>query len=383
MRVLYSFPRVIGRAGIGTTAFHQVDQLTRQGVDVTAFVKQCERWPEVKGLRETLPARRWIPHRLLGAQSLAAHDARVAAFVLRRGREFDLVHTWPGAARLTLRAAAHVGLPSILELANTHVDNQIAVATSLDLSGADASTLRAHRTALLHEYAAATYILAPSDAVRDSFVRRGTSADKVLRHSYGHDFHGRAAPAPDEPRRDALAFTACYMGKLQPRKGVHVALAAWRGSRAAEGGGRLLLAGSWEPTYRDRLADLLEHSSIAELGFVDDVASVMGQADVLVFPTFEEGSALVTYEAQALGLLCLTTEASGIHVIDREGTRFHVPGDVGTLAAQIDDAFDDRPRLRRVRSKAPHASDQLTWAAAGTRLLDAYEHVLGEASSDR
>ena len=55
------------------------------------------------------------------------------------------------------------------------------------------------------------------------------------------------------------------------------------------------------PAYRESLETMLATSELEVAGFTGDAMGALGAADVLVLPSIEEGSALVTYEAQAAG----------------------------------------------------------------------------------
>ena len=90
-------------------------------------------------------------------------------------------------------------------------------------------------------------------------------------------------------------------------------------SGAADSGGRFVICGSFEPGYRRLLEPLLAHPSVEVDGFVADPASLMRESDVLVLPSLEEGSALVTYEAQACGCVLAVSEATGARC--RNGSR--------------------------------------------------------------
>jgi hypothetical protein len=51
LRLLYSFPRVIGRPGVGTTACHQVRELIELGVSVDVYCFATER--PLEGVRSS------------------------------------------------------------------------------------------------------------------------------------------------------------------------------------------------------------------------------------------------------------------------------------------------------------------------------------------
>lgn len=226
----------------------------------------------------------------------------------------------------------------------------------------------------LREFAAADYLLVPSAYVERTFLDRGHDPQQLIRHGYGFD-PGSFAVSEHAERRNGHGLTAVFVGRGEPNKGLHHALRAWIESGAGERG-RFLLCGEVLPAYRKRLATLLAHRSVVELGFVDDVNRVMRTADVLLLPSVTEGSALVTYEAQAAGCALLVSDAAGApceHL--REGL-VHAPGDVAALTEHLRLVDLDRELLHRLRSHALANSARLTWAGAARRLAEAYAEGL-------
>jgi glycosyltransferase involved in cell wall biosynthesis len=226
----------------------------------------------------------------------------------------------------------------------------------------------------LEEFAAADFLLVPSAYVERTFLDRSFPPERLLRHRYGFDpaFFGRSASA-SPANGDGL--TVLFVGRGEPNKGLHHALQAWVDSGVGERG-RLLLCGDVLPAYRERLGSLLAHPSVHDLGFVDDVGSLMGSADALMLPSLSEGSALVTYEAQAAGCALLVSEAAGAHCEHMQEGLVHAPGDVAMLTEHLRLLDDDRDLLHALRRRALANADRLTWAAAGERLLSAYEEGL-------
>src|SRR5690606_2873798 len=109
-------------------------------------------------------------------------------------------------------------------------------------------------------------------------------------------------PEPAPRQREGL--TVLFAAGCAPRKGLHIALEAWLQSPAHENG-TLLVAGEFIPGYAEKLGKLLEHSSVKRIGFRKDLPDVMRSADILVLPSIEEGSALVTYDARGNGCVLL------------------------------------------------------------------------------
>jgi glycosyltransferase involved in cell wall biosynthesis len=382
MRVLYSFPDEIGRTGIGTTAFNQVREVATQGVDVILYCtsRRGDLPDNVRVVQTLSVAGRRIPHRALGInQSYAYHDRRVASALRRLRSTIDAVHCWPRATVHTARTARRLGVPCFREVPNTHTGHAYDV-VSREVAALGLTAPRGHshtfdpKILALEEleYDLAHILLVPSEYARATFVERGVPERKLRLHRYGCDlrrFFAHPSNACGEPKRP---FTAIFVGRCEPRKGLHHALRAWHDSGAARAGGRFLICGSFEARYREALAPLLAHPSIVVEGFVSDPAALMRESDVFVLPSVEEGSALVTYEAKASGCVLLVSQAAGARCTDGVDALVHVPGDVVTLTAHLTRVREDRRFLRRLRSAALARTADLSWAAAGAELATIY-----------
>jgi len=93
------------------------------------------------------------------------------------------------------------------------------------------------------------------------------------------------------------------------------------------------------------------------------------QADIFVLPSLAEGSAMVTYEALAVGLPVITTQAAGSVVRDGiEG--FIVPeGNAEILAARIEELIENRQLRDRMSFAAKERAKEYTLEKYGERLL--------------
>jgi glycosyltransferase involved in cell wall biosynthesis len=383
MRVLYSFPTRLGTSGIGTTAWEQVAGLAGHGVGVTVVCGTCERpLPDGVELLETLrPAGVKLPFRALGFdRAVALHDRRAARTLARRAAEFDVVHGWPLGAQRTLAAARRAGVRSVLERPNAHTEFAFAAVEQerreLGL-GVDASSPHTRNPQRLareqREYDSADYLLCPSDFVAGTFRDAGVPAERLLRTRYGYDpaRFGAAGRDDDAARPFALAF----VGRGEPRKGLHYALRAWIESGAAEHG-RFVIAGAIDPDYRAVLAPLLADPSVEQHGHVADPAALMRSCDALILPSVEEGSALVTYEARACGCVLLVSDRAGAVATDGVDAFVHPARDQEALTAHVRALAGDRERLRQMRAAALERAPELTWSAAGRVLRDAYADAI-------
>lgn len=380
-RILYSFPHPLGGPGINNTAWQQINAIAALGAEVTVYCTSLRQPlpPNVSVVETLVVHRRRIPHRAIGLQrAYSYHDLRVALVLRANGGRFDVVHAWPRACLRTVAAARAAGVASLRELPNAHTAQTFRdAATAGQAVGVELPRGASHRFDRRRlqmeeaEFAASDFLLAPSEYVAVSFLRAGITASKLLRHRYGFD--PALFPTPDLRSSDRT-FTAVFVGRGEPAKGLHIALEAWRQSGLGQQG-KFLIVGSLLESYRARLGGMLSLPGVQLCGFVDDVGTLMRQADVLLLPSFTEGSALVTYEAMASGAVPLVSTASGAPALDGVDGLFHEVGDVLTLATQLRDLNENRESLALLRQAALARRDELTWKASGEVLLRQYAYA--------
>lgn len=321
---------------------------------------------------------RRVPHRVLGIdRSYKYHDRRVAAALRRIGSGIDVVHCWPRATVATASAARHYRIPSFREIPNTHTAHAFEVvareAESLGLASARSHSHAFDEEILAleeREYEVADVLLVPSEYSLGTFQERGVPAEKLALHRYGFD-PTRFSPPPSPPDGSRLGLTAVFVGRCEPRKGLHHALRAWHDSGACEDG-RFVVCGTFEAAYREVLEPLLAHPSIDVRGFVADPVALMQESDVLILPSLEEGSALVTYEARACGCVLVVSEAAGARCSDGVDGLVHPPGDVAALTEHLRRLRADLGLLPRLRAASLAGASELTWQAAARELVELY-----------
>lgn len=381
IRVLQSFPHKIGAGRICTTAWHQAAGVAEAGGNVLVYTGAVQRpLPPAVITRTTLARGRLrIPYKALGQlRALQLHDRLVARALPRLAGEIDLVHAWPLGALETLRTARRLGIPAVLERPNAHTRYAYqVVAAECERLGVSLPADQEHAFNAVklareeQEYALADRLLCPSDFVLQTFLDQGTPPEKLIRHSYGFDdsrFFGRGTARTSRPGLSVLFAGVCAV-----RKGLHLALDAWLRSSASEHG-TFSIAGEFLPDYRDKLAARLAHPSVRVLGHRHDLPELMRLSDVLVLPSLEEGSALVCMEAIASGCVPLVSDRCGSVPVDTQAC-VHPAGDVEALSRQISALDRDRDLLRRLRGRCLELSPELTWRAAGRRLLSVYAEV--------
>ncbi len=388
IRVLYSFPHKLGAARICHTAWEQVNGLSAAGAEVLVFPGVLHR-PLPPGIR-VHPTLAWGKFRILykvfgSLRACALHDRIVARRIERLAGKIDIVHTWPTAAAQTLKTAARLGIPTVLERPNAHTRFAYDIVRK-ECERLGVTLPRGHEHAYNaevlrreeEEYRLADRLLCPSEFVARTFLDEGYPAAKLARHRYGFD---ETRYYPDTaPRERNKGLTMISVGVCAVRKGLHYALEAWLRSPAHHDG-TFLIAGDFVPEYAAKLAPMLSHPSIKVLGHRNDVPELMRKSDIMVLPSLEEGFSLAIAEAVGSGCVPLVSENCAEISKHMENGLVHRMGDVDALTRHITMLHEDRDLLERLRTVGLSRAPQYTWARAGEALLDAYRSVLSESMS--
>jgi glycosyltransferase involved in cell wall biosynthesis len=383
LRVLYSFPHKLGAGRICYLAWQMVSNLAAASADVSVFPGVLQKpLPANVNVQPTLSRGKLrISYKLLGTmRACALHDYIVSRRIEALAGQIDIIHVWPLGALRTLKSAARLGIPTVLERCNAHTKfayevvqrecDRLGVILPPDHEHAyKADVLRKEE----EEYRLADRILCPSDFVARTFIDKGFPREKLVLYQYGFD-EKKCYPEP-KPRGKNSGLTMLFAGGCAPRKGLHYALEAWLRSPAHQDG-TFLIVGDFVPGYAEKLSSMLAHPSVRLLGYRHDLPDVMRQSDVLVLPSIEEGSALVTWDGRGCGCVLLVSDATGAPCKHMENALVHEAGDVDTLARHITLLHEDRELLGRLRANSLSTTHEMTWSKAGVRLLQVYRDIL-------
>jgi glycosyltransferase involved in cell wall biosynthesis len=385
VRVLYSFPHKLGADRICYTAWQQVNGLAAAGADLLAFPGVLHRpVPEGVKVRPTLAwGKLRIPYKAVGMmRACALHDHIVARRIEQMAGEIDIIHAWSLGALETLKTAARLGIPTVLERPNAHTRFAYEVVQKeCDRIGVPLPSNHEHAynqdilSKEEEEYRLAYRLLCPSEFTARTFVEQGFSREQLARHFYGYD-ESVYYPEPQAHTGDG-GLTVLFVGVCAVRKGLHFALEAWLRSPAHERG-TFLIAGEFLPAYEEKLRPMLAHPSVRVLGHRNDVPELMRKSDVLILPTIEEGFGLVCTEAMGSGCVPVVSEACTDLCQHMKNAMVHRIGDVEALTEHLTVLDRDRGLLERLRSGGLKTAPGITWNAAGTMLLDVYRDVIAD-----
>jgi glycosyltransferase involved in cell wall biosynthesis len=212
-----------------------------------------------------------------------------------------------------------------------------------------------------------------SDSVRAKLIERGFPAEKLIVLPIGTDIPSAVPPRP-------TAGPVLFVGRLVPKKGVSVLIAALQQLRAEGREPEAVIVGDGP------LADDLHRQAagLARLRFLgwqsrEAVATLMGEAALLVVPSIAaadgdaEGLPSVAVEAMALGVPVVASDAAGLAGVVMPGETGVTAraGDARGLAAALAGLLADPAERARLGSAAAALMRREFDAQAQSRRLEA------------
>jgi starch synthase len=226
-----------------------------------------------------------------------------------------------------------------------------------------------HRRRLL-DIALADRILVPSEHIAGELERHGTGRDRISVIPYAADTRRFV---PDPAKRHGSSCTFLFAGGITQRKGIKYVLEAWR--RVRRPGWRLQLLGAL-PAEPGPLVPYLDEVEVIGRVPHAEVPARMAAADVFVFPSLFEGSAVVTYEALACGLPCIVTAEAGSVVRDARDGLIVPARDIERLAAAMERLGTDAGLREDFSASARARAEDFDWPRYHAAVLEAIENAV-------
>jgi len=203
------------------------------------------------------------------------------------------------------------------------------------------------------EFELADTILVGSDFAADT-IREHVSIStakrlRVLKYCFDEARFGGQPPPVIRSHSQPLRFL--FVGQVGVRKGIHLILKAF--ARIPPSAAQLTIVGDLQipRSVFAKYADRVEYRpTVSRL----DMPAIMALADVLLFPSYFEGSALSLIEALASGLAVIQSKSAGCGTTHRTGVLLHSL-DENAVYEAIMGAVDRRPLVDEWRN---HAQDE-------------------------
>ncbi|RYZ30321.1 MAG: glycosyltransferase family 1 protein [Chitinophagaceae bacterium] len=308
----------------------------------------------VYGLRKLLGNNRltnWLNYRMP-----VVYD-RLAA---RSAKKTDVLLTWAWSGLKTIRTVKREGGITIVEECGScnRFQNELLLEEYQRLGLAFEGPTPAfivHRQ--LEEARLADYLLCPSKHVANSFVKYGIPADKCKVIPYG------ANTEHFKPQvREKKKFKILFVGTVGVRKGLIYLFKSLEILKENHDFECLLIGGleeQFKPIF-DQYSHLFKHlPHVPHKELVD----YYNEASVFVFPSLDEGMALVQLEALACGVpVICTTNSGGDAVIEDGKEGFVVPiREPLLMAKKISLLIENPDLLNQMSTNARQKATTFSW----------------------
>jgi glycosyltransferase involved in cell wall biosynthesis len=162
----------------------------------------------------------------------------------------------------------------------------------------------------------ADHVLVNSDYLKSMFIEQGWKASRIHVQYLGVDdaFINAIIPHVSAPLDAPLRLI--YAGGFIDSKGAQVLIRALE--QIANLNWTLDIAGAISPAIEKNHPDFFNNSKVRIHGVIsrNSLASMLSQSEILVLPSFSEGSARVVFEALACGCYAIVTQNCGSVVAD-------------------------------------------------------------------
>jgi glycosyltransferase involved in cell wall biosynthesis len=362
------------RGGVGRYVDELLPALVQEGAELAVVVQAHD----LEWYRSLLPGTELLPAPAAIARPaarLAWEQAGLPALV-RRSRA-DVLHS----PHYTMPLAA--GRPVVTTLHDatffTHPDVHLAVKRHFFRTWIRVSLRRAARC------------VTPSAATRDELVRvAGARADRIDVAHLGVDAARFHVPSPEERAgvRAHLGLDGPYiafLGTLEPRKNAAGLVRGWvQAVAGSEHPPALVLAGGrgWDDEIDRAAAEVPAGLTLLRPGYLplDLLSGLLGEAELVAYPSLGEGFGLPVLEAMACGAAVLTTRRLSLPEVGGDAVAYTEP-DPRSIAAGLVDLLDAPDRRQALGTAAKARAAQFDWRACARAHLASYTAAAGAAGS--
>ena len=362
------------RGGVGRYVDELLPALVAEGADLAAVVQAHD----VEHYRALVPGVDLLaapPAIARAAVRFAWEQGGLPALVRRSGA--DVLHS----PHYTMPLVAGVPVVTTLHDATffTHPDVHLRVKRQFFRTWTRVSLRRAARC------------ITPSAATRDELVRvAGARADRIDVAHLGVDPRRFHVPSDAERTalREHLGLTGRYvafLGTLEPRKNAAALVRGWvQAVAGSPDPPALVLAGGrgWDEEIERAAAEVPAGLRLLRPGYLplELLAPLLGDAEVVAYPSLGEGFGLPVLEAMACGAAVLTTRRLSLPEVGGDAVAYTEP-DAEAIAGALRNLLADPARRVELGDAARTRAALFDWRACARAHLASYATAAGAASA--
>ncbi|MEJ5226587.1 glycosyltransferase family 4 protein [Thermodesulfovibrio sp.] len=372
IKVIYSIATKIGSSGLGTVSCNAVKALDEFNL-LKKAISYGNKCPIDKSKIVSLPGNPaklifFLPKHYYRPLRKGFLDFITSKIINTKG--CDVFHGWNNQALRSIKSAKKIGAKTILECGSTHrffrdrIINEEYEKYKISRQKSPDYAIKAS----LEEIALADYIFVPSEFAKKTFIDAGVDENKIFIIKRGVDIE-RFKPKKSDHKK----FRVLFVGKVSLRKGIQYLLEAWKELNLKNA--ELIVVGNIEDSIKPLLAKFSDLDNLIFKGYLKNIIEEYQQATIFVFPSLEEGSAKVTYEAMASGLPVITTENSGSVI--RDGIDgFIIPAkDKEAIKEKIVYFYENKEEIEKMGKNARENIKAYTWDKYKTNFINIYRRI--------
>lgn len=208
--------------------------------------------------------------------------------------------------------------------------------------------------------------------------------------------NGITVPAHQLPRSHAPHARLLYLGRIHPKKGLHLLLPALAQALRSGGAAELFIVGggaspAYEARVRQQVRGLGIERSVHFMGHLegDALRSLWSRIDLLVLPSYQENFGNVVVEAAAHGVPSLvSSEVYLVEELESAGAGGRIPFDRSWPEARLVEsirqelmAWISMPQLREeAASKALSFAGRFRWTGIAAQWEELYREAINRRS---
>jgi len=369
IKTAYTIATKIGSSGLGTVSKYALTALNEHD-----YLNIAVCYNNITNLKNiiSVPFNPFKPVYFLSKKSYYPLKKAFFDFISARiltNYDFNVLHTWLNQSLFTMETARKKKAKIILECGSTHPEFRTELFEKeykkLGLKNYKINKKELKRA--LSEIRTADFILTPSNFSANTFKDKNIPKNKVFVIPRGVNL-SRFKPA----EKQEYPIKVVFAGHIGIRKGVHYLLEAWK-SFQNEPYLELFLIGDIQEDFKPFLKEYSHIKNIRFLGFIREPWEYFNNSHIFVFPTLEEGSAKVIYEAMASGMAVITTEHAGSIIKNNKDGIIIPVNNSEKIIDNIKLLINNRKLMSFFASNAIYKVNDYTWENYQKNLIDFYK----------
>jgi len=182
-----------------------------------------------------------------------------------------------------------------------------------------------------------------------------------------------------------------YVGGISPHKNLSTLVTAFEKLSTVQTDVKLVLVGDYKddpffsayPSLKKQVAESNLENRVIFTGFIpdEDLAHLYNTAELLVFPSLEEGFGLPAIEAMSCGTPVAASDCSSLPEVLGAAGRFFDPRDAVQMAETVGRILNDERERRAMREAGLKRAEQFMWKKAAEETLAIFNELAPEKAN--